>query len=250
MRAAMNWRALKPAALIGALGLAVVVSAHAQGRPTNCGNPFVNHFGPYDFRTAPAGTRKVVEDVHFTRGIETITQPKNTMFHEMAQDVEYTLNVFPNHPRALLTMSRLAERWKRDPAPGTRLTVECWFDRAVRFRPDDTVVRALYARFLHSRKRTDEGLHQLRTASELAGDNGLSHFNIGLMFVELGAHELALTSAHRALALGFPRTELADQIKAAGKWREPAPAQAAGPATAASEAASQPSMAGPAQVKP
>jgi tetratricopeptide (TPR) repeat protein len=210
--------------------------------PQACGNPFVNHFGPYDYRTAPPGIRKVVEDVHFTRGIETITQPKNTMFQEMAQDVEYTLNVFPNHARALLTMSRLVDRWRRDPAPGTRLPLECWFDRAVRFRPDDTVVRSLYAQFLHRRKRTDEGIAQLRIAIGHASDNGLSHYNIGLVAMELGDHALALQQAHRALALGFPRPELSAQLKALQQWREPSD-MAAAPANAAASTPASPTQA-------
>lgn len=206
--------------------------AQAQTGPAACGNPFVNHFGPWDIRTAAPGDRKMVEDFHFTPGIESMTRPRNTTIGEMAQDVAYVLNVFPNHHRALITMQRLSVRWKADPAPGTNRTVECWFDRAVRFRPDDTVVRALYAQFLHQRKRTPEALALLKAATEFASDNALSNYNIGLVYLEIGEFELALAQAHKALEMGFPRPELSERLKAAGRWKEPANNSTASPPAA------------------
>jgi hypothetical protein len=207
-----------------ALGLWVglgATAALAQTGPQICGNPFQNHYGPFDYRTASRETRKLVEDFHFTVGVETLTRPKSTTFRNMAQDVQYVLNVFPNHHRALITMEKLVERWKVDPAPGATLPVECYFDRAIRFRPDDTVARALYAQFLSRRGRAEQATLQLEQAVEHAKDNALSHYNIGLVFFEIGRHEQALAQAHRALAMGYPRPELADKLRAAGKWRDP-----------------------------
>lgn len=197
------------------------VPALAQTGPQACGNPFQNHHGPFDYRTTSLEARKLVEDFHFTLGVETLTRPKNTTFRNMGQDVQYVLNVFPNHHRALITMEKLVERWKVDPAPGAPFPVECYFDRAIRFRPDDTVARALYAQFLARRGRLEQAALQLEQAVEHAKDNALSHYNIGLVFFEIGRHEQALTQAHRALAMGYPRTELADKLRAAGKWKEP-----------------------------
>jgi len=168
----------------------------------------------------------MVEDFHFTPGIQSMTKPQNTMMHDMAQDVSYTLGVFPNHPRALLVMHRLALRAKSDPPPGTKVNVECWFDRAVRFRPEDTVVRSLYAQYLGRINRKDDATRQLRLASESAKDNAMSHYNIGLVAMEMGQTELALQQAHRALALGFPRQDLADRLRQANAWADP-PASAA-----------------------
>lgn len=210
-----------------AAGMATVATSAvlAQGADLTalCGNPFVNHFGPFDYRTVNAETKKTVERIHFTPGIESMTSPKNTQFHEMAQDVEYTLNVFPNHHRALVTMSRLAERWKRDPPPGTQVSVECWFNRAVRFRPDDTVSRSLYAEYLGRKKRTREAAAQLEIAVTHAKDNPLSHYNIGLVYLGLELYDKALEQAHTALALGYPRQDLANKLKQLNRWTEPEP---------------------------
>jgi tetratricopeptide (TPR) repeat protein len=218
------------------LGVAVVALcpvAIAQTGNQNCGNPFVNHYGPHDFRNTTPASRKLVEEFHFTIGIETLTRPKNTVFHEMAQDVEYTLGVFPNHPRALNTMVRLSERWKRDPPPGTKFSVECWFDRAVRFRPDDTVVRSLYAQWLYKRQRKDQAVRQLKIAQEHARENALSQYNIGLVAFEVGDFDLALQLAHEARRLGFPREDLATLLKKVNRWVDP-PSEPVAPAPSTS----------------
>lgn len=186
-----------------------------------CGNPFRNHFGPFDYRSADADTKALVERVHFTPGVEAMTRPSTTMHHDMAGDVAYTLGVFPNHHRALLTMQRLSERRKSDPPPGTQRTVECWYDRAVRYTPDDTVVRALFARYLFKQNRRADALWQLDAAAKFAKDNPLSHFNIGLVYFEMGEFDLALAQAHKVQALGYDRPELEDLLKRANKWRDP-----------------------------
>jgi hypothetical protein len=224
------------AELVGStLGMVLVLAsmgAWAQAGTTGCGNPFVNHFGPFDYRTASPQTRKLVEDFHFTLGVETLTKPATTMFSRMAQDIAYTLHVFPNHPRALISMEKAAQRFRRDPPPGTEISVECWFDRALRFRPDDTVARSLYARFLMRRQQPDRARMQIEEAARRTGDNPFSVYNVGLVAFEIGHLELALQQAHKAKAMGFPRLELQAALEKAGRWVTPAgsvsPAASAG----------------------
>ncbi len=203
------------------LNTAVMAVESGDATQHPCGNPFRNHYGPYDYRSASNETRLVVERVHFTQGIEMMVKPGTTTMGNMAQDVAYTLHVFPNHHRALITFSRLAERHKSDPPPGASRTVECYFDRAVRFRPDDTVARMLYAQFLDRKQRRPEALRQLDVAAGHAKDNPISHYNLGLVYLEMGAADKALQHAHQALALGWPKTELKERLKAAGHWRDP-----------------------------
>jgi tetratricopeptide (TPR) repeat protein len=214
---------LRTLALAACLAAPVLAAAQAAA-PHPCGDPFRNHFGPWDYRSAERANVAIVEKHHFTPGIEAMIQPVNTTMREMAQDVQYTLNVFPNHHRALLTMARLSDKHLADPPPGSAYSVDCWFDRAIRFRPDDTVVRSLYALQLAKRKRLPEAEAQLEAAVAAAKDNPLSHYNIGLVYFDIGNPERALAQAHKAMAMGVGRTELADKLKAAGKWRDP-PAQ-------------------------
>lgn len=192
-------------------------SAQAGG----CGDVFRNHFGPFDFRTASRDHINLVERVHFTPGVETLTRPSTTMYGDMAGDIGYTLHVFPNHHRALMTLMRLGERDHSEQPKGAKFTIECYFIRAVTFRPDDTVSRSLYALYLNKHSRKEEAIRQLDAAIEHAKENPLSEYNIGMVFLELREFDRALAQAHKASAMGIARTELEEALKRAGHWQEP-----------------------------
>lgn len=193
-----------------------VTQAHSQGDPNNCG-PIANHYGPYDYRTQRQNL-KIVEDFHFTPEVDALIGGKSGY---LGADIAYTLHTSPNHHRALIAMVRLGEKMKTPQPKHVRYPVECYFDRAIRFAPNDTVVRILYAQFLAKHGRTNESLQQLEAAVFHAKDNPFSHYNIGLMYFDLGRFDKALTQAHKAAALGFEKTELADLLKRANKWQEP-----------------------------
>jgi tetratricopeptide (TPR) repeat protein len=182
-----------------------------------CGMIYTQHVGPFDYRTQ-RDELKIVEDFHFTPKVEMLMAGQSGF---IGGDLDYTLKASPNHHRALLALVRWTERSRSDKTTGQQFPVECYFDRAIRFKPDDTVVRALYAQFLHKRKRTADALTQLQAGVEHAGDNAFSHYNLGLVYLELGEYERALAQAHKAASLGFPRTELKAQLVKLGKWQDP-----------------------------
>jgi uncharacterized protein (TIGR02996 family) len=123
-------------------------------------------------------------------------------------------------------MMRLAERMKNPQPPGAKYSVECYFVRALRFKPDDTTARLLFATYLHKNGRDSEASQQIEQAVRLAGDNAFTQYNAGLVYLDMKNYEKALEQAHRALALGATREELRKALKAAGKWAEPTRAQA------------------------
>lgn len=222
------------ALLVAALPTSAQVRAQRGGEDPNnpCGMVYTDHYGPFDYRNQ-RGAIKVVEDFHFTAKVESLMGGQSG---DIGGDLNYTLRASPNHHRALVSLMRWVERSKADRTRGMDFPADCYFDRAIRFRPDDTVVRALYAQFLHKRKRTDEGLKQLDAAAGMAEDNALSHYNLGLVYLELGAADRALAQAHRAMALGFPRQDLANELRKQGRWQDPAPAAPAAGASSASAA--------------
>jgi Tfp pilus assembly protein PilF len=196
-----------------------------------CGD-LANAYGPYDYRT-DKGKLGVVEKNHFDRGVETL---QRGIHAHLGGDIDYTLRAFPNHHRALAAMSRLGEKLKTEQPPQALYTVACYFERAVRFRPDDGTVRMLYAIYLAKQKRPKEALQHLQAAEETVGGNANLHYNMGLAYLDLKDYDRALAHAHKAYALGFPLPGLRNRLKRAGRWREASGAEAAqmgGPAAAA-----------------
>jgi tetratricopeptide (TPR) repeat protein len=194
-----------------------LVPGTALGNELDCGNPFVNHFGPFDYRTATDATKHLVESFHFNPGTEQLKNGFGTGYP--AGDIAYTLHVFPNHPRALMAMARLGLRDKTPKPKWAAFSVECYFDRAMRFRPDDYNVYLVYGIYLMDLGKTQDAVTQLEHAAELSGENANVHYNLGLAYFALKNYEKALDQAHRAYALGFPLPGLRAKLEKAGKWQ-------------------------------
>lgn len=194
----------------------IVFAAKAQTGAQACGE-LANAYGPYDARR-DLDKLPIVLGAHFTPDVESLRKGLSSY---LGADISYTLRAIPNYPRALLSMIRLGERDKTDKPAHSLYTVECWLDRAIRFSPDDYVVRMIYAGFLGSKQRKPEALQQLDLAKSYAGDNPFTYYNLGLVYTDLGEYELALEQAYIAYDLGVQKNDLRDRLKAVGKWREP-----------------------------
>lgn len=209
--------------------LLLIGAAQAQEEP-GCGSLNNPAYGPFDYRTATVFEKNMVQNAHFTPGVESLRVRKTG---PLGHDIGYTLRAFPNHPRALAAMQRLAEKEKRDPPEGAPYSVECFYERGLRFRPDDSGVRLLYANYMLGRGKTEEARRHLEYLSKVATEEALTLHNIGLLYFDMGDYALALEHEHRASALGLQRTDLKERLQKAGQWSEP-------PADPASAAASAP----------
>lgn len=212
--------------------LPLAVAAKPAPSPEGCGETH-NLYGPFDYRTAHPSQRFLVENAHFTRGVETLTKGATGAF---GGDIGYTLAVFPNHPRAIYSIERLVERQKADPPPGADMTVECYFVRGMNFVPDDLVFRMLYVSYLTRRNKIEDARRFLDYVVTQAGDSALTHFNAGMLYFDIKDYDKALAQAHLVMTMGMTRTELRDRLTSVGRWKEPDPAPAA---EAAASAASQ-----------
>lgn len=223
-------RALWACAITTVLWLGLLPRA-AQAQESVCGT-LLNNVGPFDYRNERRKLH-VVEQFHFQPEVESLTRGMRTV--SPAGDLNYTLRAFPNHHRALAAIVRFGQL-KKSPQPDIlAYSIDCFFERALRFRPDDTVVRLLYSDYLGKTKRPKEATEQLEITRKLAPDNGLTQYNIGLVFFELGNLDEALKQAHRAMALGANRDDLMKRLKSKGRWTEP-PARSELPSAAASAA--------------
>jgi tetratricopeptide (TPR) repeat protein len=210
------------------IGLLLAMSstlAQAQVSAQACGS-LQNHIGPWDYRTKGGPDVPLVENAHFTLPVEMAMRGERGY---LGQDLDYTLRATPNHHRALVALQRYEARLKyiasheRLPRP-----VECYYERAVRWKPDDALARMLYAQFLYGKGRAAEATAQLQIAKDLSGDNAMTQYNIGLVYLEGKDYALAREQARRAMELGFERATLRERLAALGQW-EPAvaPAEAA-----------------------
>ena len=184
-----------------------------------CGD-LATSFGPFDYRTTPPDRKLLVEGAHFTPKVESLTAGKSST---IAGDIDYTLRVFPNHPRALLAMSRIGLRLHTDIPIGARFTGECYFERAIRFTPDDPMPHLIHAIHLKDRGHKTEALAELDAAAKLKPEMTGYEFpyNMALEYTDLGVYDKALEYAQLAYQFGAPFPGVRKKLEAAGKWREP-----------------------------
>lgn len=182
--------------------------------PGLCG-PIENAFGPFDYRTVDRQSKHLVESAHFTPQVETL---RSAATGRLGGDIDYTLRAMPNHPRALMAMVRLSERLKKSQPPGAQYPAECYFDRAVRFTPDDAMVRVLYGNYLAQRSRAAEARQHLAAAEANADGDAQVIYNLGLAYFELKDYDKAAGFAKKAQEMGIQFTGLQQRLQRVGKW--------------------------------
>lgn len=186
--------------------------------PDTCG-PLVEpaRHGPFDYRDPPPEAIIAnVEAHHFNHRLRAMKLGKDSYapverdgFSEdsggtVGGGFSYTLHAFPNHARALQAVDEYSRRkaFATKP-PGMEYPVECYFERAIRFAPDDSTVRYLYASFLEARGRHAEADQQIALIQEVAaGKPGLA-YNLGLLYVKRGQLDKALEYARVAYRGGY-----------------------------------------------
>ncbi len=209
--------------------------AFAQQLPAGCGT-LRTGFGPFDYRAeryipeTSYGSQKallyIVEHAHFTPEVEAGIRGKSTS--RAADDISYTLHVFPNHHRALIAISNISVRQNSDVPGGSTYSVECWFQRAIGFRPDDVLVRLIYAGHLIKTKRLKDAEFQAEFVVANARDNAFTHLNVGLVYFDMQNFDLARKHAHIAVSLGLNSPTLKNLLIGVGKWVEPVESNADG----------------------
>lgn len=141
----------------------------------SCGS-LKNATGPFDYRKPDLESLRLVEEFHFTPEVESLKVAKTGY---LGGDLDYTLRVFPNHPRALAAMMALQFKANTDRPTGTKWPVPCYFDRAIRFAPDDGRVHTILAVYLMRTGKTKEAIEEFKVAASLGEDGGNLHYNAG-----------------------------------------------------------------------
>lgn len=200
-----------------AAALAVVASGHAFAAKNYCGE-ITNGYGPFDYYDpTTADMLPRVIDYHFTEDMQRTLVGATGL---LGADIDYTLRAIPNHPAALALMARVALMTKVVKLPGANYPVECYFDRAIRFRPNDGVARAGYGNYLSTLGKIDQAIVMYKAAVDLNPTDAAINYNLGLLYYKNKDYDNANLYAKKAYALEFPLPGLKNLLVAAGKWTD------------------------------
>jgi len=190
------------------LGFLIFSQSRADVNDYVCGS-LQNDYGPYDYRSDKDKLR-IVEQYHLTPEVVNLVAGATGA---IGGDLDYTLRAFPNHHVALMAIIKLGEKQKTAKPTGAKYGVECYFQRAIRFRNDDEIVKILYASYLSKAGKRAEALSQLNEAAQLGSDSANANYNMGLIFYDLKEYDKALNYAHKDYQLSFPLSGLRDKLK-------------------------------------
>lgn len=208
-----RWRTRRAALVLLFLFAAVsrCPRAHAGACPA-----YVRHTPGGDYTNADDREGlEIVERFHFTLPVETLA---HGISGSLGDDLGYTLEHFPNHHKALAALAKLGLRDKTPQPAGAKYAITCYFDRAIRFVPQDAKVRQVYGAYLLSSGQADLALIQLEEAARLDPNNPTTNYNLGLMYVKKKDYARARAYARKAYALDFPLPGLKNKLIAAGQW--------------------------------
>ncbi len=176
-------------------------------------------YGPFDYTNSVDKQDKLplVEIAHFTPNIEKLLHGNSGT---LGGELGYTLRAFPNHHRALSAMSKLALRDKTPKPKGSGYSTLCFFDRAIRFKPRDGIVRMIYGDYLQKIGLTDKAVEQLKEAVNLEPENPNINYNLGLLYIQKKDYEQSKIYAKKAYELSFPLPGLKNKLMEAGRWED------------------------------
>lgn len=183
----------------------VLAGGSAAAQPTN------NDY--YGARSNPqlAELLATVEKHHEQLGIDKL----RTRFYAGAwDDFTFMLNYFPNHPRALILMGQVCERWL-DP----KCNMTLYFDKAIRLTPENAGIYLTQGVYLQKRGKLAEAIESYKKALELNPNSANAHYNLGLAYVAQKNFDLANEHAQEAYSLGFTLPGLQKKLVDAKAWK-------------------------------
>ena len=217
---------------IGLLCPALVLAQAAE----ECPDVLKGQYGPYDYMDPDVALRQkyreTVEPYHFTPKVATLRGGQSA---PIEADIGYTIRAFPNHYPALDALSRLSLTRQTTRMPLAGCTVEGYFERAIRFKPNDARVHMAYGLHLYRWKKVQQAKEQLLEAERLAPDDTNNLYNLGLVYADLGDWDRAMNCAPNAYGAGFPLPGLRNKLVKAGKWRASAVVETGSASTQAGE---------------
>jgi tetratricopeptide (TPR) repeat protein len=162
----------------------------------------------------PMGLIKRVENVHFNSEMKKLNL-KLYSIERLVGEINYTLGALPNNPGALLAMSRL-ETMAGGKLPA-KLSADCFFDRAIRFRPKDKAVRMVHGMHLHRHGKLKEALAEYELAESLGNTSANLYYNLGLLHADMKNWDKAYEYGVKSQGAGLMLPGLRGKLQKAGR---------------------------------
>lgn len=113
------------------------------------------------------------------------------------QDLKFTLDRFPNHPRALLLFELVGTIAQ---VPGMAIP---YYEKAVSLYPQYAATWAQYGKYLVDIEKREEGIKMLRKSIGIDHNYPPAHGWLSLAYTKDGKADLAQVEMEKAKALGF-----------------------------------------------
>jgi len=183
---------------------------------------FNQAYGPYDYtkRHLYPKELELVESTHFHKEIEYLVD-KTRHTGETQGDLHYTLNAWPNHHRALLSVIRYQIKLNNKMMRPIPLTTppECYLQRAIHFSPNDPGPQSLMGYYLRKMNRPKQAIKHYEKALELSPDNAKIEYSFSLLLIRLKQYNQALKMAKKAYQDGHPPPGLRNKLIKLGIWK-------------------------------
>jgi len=137
-------------------------------------------------------------DFHHTRKAEEwLLKGEMQYIHYALGELEYTLDTFPNHPRALQIIGAYG-KIKKVP----QIAVP-FYEKALRLYPQYALTHAQYGGYLVDVGETEEGIVRLKKAIEIDPRLAMAYDGLYKAYTKIGNLEMARETAERAKELGI-----------------------------------------------
>ena len=83
----------------------------------------------------------------------------------------------------------------------------------------------IHGYYLNKIGKSQQALQEYQAAVQMMPESAEAHYNVALLYTDLGDFELARKHAHRAYELGFPLPGLRRKLQRKGQWLDPEPAE-------------------------
>lgn len=221
------WKPISPFKLIVIFAIFSVISIQQTSLAANQCGSLEDGYGPFDYND-PKNRQglSVVERRHFTPKVENLISGESTS--SVLADLDYTLRHYPNHHRALLAVTkyelREIQRYQQQnkiyvaPVGHFPQTADCYFNRAIRWRPNDPNVYLIQGIYLQLKGDLDTALKAYKKSESIQPNSADLQYNLGLLYFEKKQYALAKNHAKKAYQLGYPLLGLRHKLTVVGHW--------------------------------